>query len=136
MKRLRRRFGGLFGKYVAYFVGLAIFVLAVNGALEMWFTYHDTSDAVAKLEAEKAAAAAKRIDQVVSEIERQISWTTRASATLDQRRSDYTLLLQQVPAVEELMQLDGSGRELLKVSRFSTEAIRGTDYSRDLKFTQ
>jgi signal transduction histidine kinase len=136
MRAARRFWGGLLSKYAASFVGLAVFVLAVNLALEMWFTYHDTMEAVGKLESDKAEAAAQRIDRAITELERQIGWVTRASATLEQRRSDYALLLQQVPAVEELMQLDGAGRELLKVSRYSTEAIAGTDFSQDPKFTQ
>ncbi|RAI41565.1 sensor histidine kinase [Rhodoplanes roseus] len=128
--------GGLFGKYVGTFVGFAVFVLMVNGALEMGFTYRETTAAVVKGETEKAEAAAARIAQQITEIERQIAWTTRASAGVEQRRNDYMLLLQQVPAIDELMQIDGSGKELLRVSRFTVEAIGGTDYSQDPRFVQ
>jgi len=135
--RLFKRFrAGLFGKYVAYFVGFAVFVLAMNVALDLWFIYRETTDAVVKLEWEKAEASAQRIEQLFGEIERQIAWTTRASANLEQRRADYVLLLQQVPAIDEIMQIDGNGRELLRITRFSTEAIAGTDYSQDPRFTQ
>src|SRR3982074_2182845 len=89
----RRR--GVFGRYVVSFVGLVVLVLAVNGGLETWFMYRETTQLLAKAQTEKAEATARRIEQFVSEIERQISWATRASATtLDQRRSDYALLLQ------------------------------------------
>ena len=48
---------------------------------------------------EKAEATAKRIEQSMSDLERQISWVTRASSyTLEQRRADYAQLLNQVPA--------------------------------------
>jgi signal transduction histidine kinase len=134
--RTFKRWGGLFGKYVAYFVGFAVFVLAVNVALETWFTYRETTDAVVRLEQEKAEAAAQRIEQAFAEIERQIAWTTRASANLDQRRADYVLLLQEVPAIDEIMQIDGSGHELLRINRFATEAIGGADFSQDPRFTQ
>ncbi|MEZ5788293.1 MAG: ATP-binding protein [Xanthobacteraceae bacterium] len=136
MRFFTRFRAGLFGKYVAYFVGFAVFVLAVNVGLDLWFIYRETTDAVVKLEWEKAEASAQRIEQMFSEIERQIAWTTRASANLEQRRSDYVLLLQQVPAIDEIMQIDGNGRELLRITRFSTEAIAGTDYSQDPRFTQ
>ena len=100
----------LFGKYVTSFVEVVVLVLAVNGGLETWFTYRQTTELLAKAQSEKAEATARRIEQSVSEIERQISWATRASATtLDQRRSDYALLLQQVPAVDRVIQLDGGG---------------------------
>ena len=135
--RISKRFwGGLFGKYVAYFVGFAVFMLIVNIFLETWFTYRETTQAVVKLEWEKADAAAQRIDQMFAEIVRQIAWTTRASANLNQRRADYVLLLQQVPAIDEIMQIDGNGRELVRITRFATEAIAGTDYSNDPRFTQ
>jgi hypothetical protein len=62
---------GLFGKYVVAFVGLVVFVLAVNGALETWFTYNGTIELLAKAQSEKADAVARRIQQFIEEIERQ-----------------------------------------------------------------
>ena len=82
----RRWWKGLFGKYVISFVGLVVILLVVNGGLESWFMYRDTTDLLVKAQAEKANATAQRIEQFVSEVERQISWATRASsATSDQR---------------------------------------------------
>jgi hypothetical protein len=40
--KLDRR-GDLFAKYVISFVGLDVFVLAVNGALEIWISYRNPS---------------------------------------------------------------------------------------------
>ena len=128
---------GLFGKYVVAFVGLVVFVLAVNVALETWSMYRETTVTVASAESEKAEATAHRIDQFLAEIERQISWVTRASVvTLEQRRADYMQLLQQAPAIDELVQLDGDGREQLRVSRFDVAVRRGADYSRDPRFAE
>ena len=109
---------GLFAKYVLSLVGLVVFVLAVNGALETWISYRATKTTLTDAMGEKAEATARRIEQSISELERQISWVTRASAdTLDQHRADYAQLLNQVPAVGQLSLLDGNGREQLRLSR-------------------
>ncbi len=127
---------GLFGKYVMAFVGLVVLVLSVNGGLETWFTYVDTTDLLAQTQSEKAEATANRIQQFVNDMERQISWATRASATtLEQRRADYTQLLQQVPSIERLIYLDGNGREELRVTRAEVVLASGIDYSSNPRFT-
>src|SRR3954453_17749478 len=71
---------GLFAKYVISLVGLVVFVLAVNGAMETWIGYRPTRATSADGMREKAEATAKRIEQSMSEMERQISWVTSASA--------------------------------------------------------
>jgi len=76
-RSLRR---GLFAKYVAALVGLVVLVLAVNGAIEIWINYRATKTALIAAMGDKAEATAGRIEQSVSELERQISWVTRASA--------------------------------------------------------
>ncbi|MGJ4927531.1 adenylate/guanylate cyclase domain-containing protein [Bradyrhizobium sp. HKCCYLS2038] len=128
---------GLFAKYVVSLVGLVVFVLAVNGATETWISYQATKASLTAAMAEKADASARRIDQAVSDLQRQISWVTRASAkTLEDRRADYVQLLSQAPAVRQLYQLDGQGREQLRVSRTAISFSSGTDLSRDLRFTE
>ncbi|MGJ4971250.1 MULTISPECIES: adenylate/guanylate cyclase domain-containing protein [unclassified Bradyrhizobium] len=127
---------GLFAKYVVSLVGLVVFVLAVNGATETWISYQSTKASLTAAMAEKANASARRIDQALSDLQRQISWVTRASAnTLELRRADYVQLLSQAPAVRQLYQLDGQGREQLRVSRTSISFASGNDLSRDLRFT-
>jgi len=129
----RRR--GLFGKYVASFVGLVVFVLAINAAGEMWYSYQATKTALARALSDKAETAASRVEQFFAELERQVNWATRASAvTLDQHRNDYASLLQQLPAVDQLLYLDGDGREQLKVSRETTVYGGGADHGRDTLF--
>jgi hypothetical protein len=128
---------GLFGKYVIAFVGLIVLVLGTNGALETWFTYNDTIEVLVKVQSDKAEAAVRRIEQFVEEIERQISFATRASAsTIEQRLADYQLLLQEVPAIEQLSQLDGKGMEQLMVNRSEVVKKSGTDYSGSPSFTE
>ncbi len=129
--------GGLFVKYVVALVGLVVFVLAVNGATETWINYRATKTGLTDAMSDKAEATAKRIDQAISELERQISVATRASAdTVDKRRAAYLQLLNQVPTVSQLSWIDGQGRELLRVSRTQVEENSGADFSRDLGFTE
>ena len=91
---------GLFAKYVVSLVGLVVFVLAVNGAMETWISYRATKTQLTDGLEDKAQGAARRIEQSVSELERQISWVTTASRdTLEKRRADYAQLLQQVAVV-------------------------------------
>ncbi len=129
--------GGLFSKYVISFVGLVVFVLAMNGAVEVWIIYRETSSSLVRAQSEKADAIARRIEQFIQEAERQISWATRASVTtVEQRRADYAVLLQQVPAIDELTQLDGNGREQLKLTRRGATLGSNADFSREPKFTE
>ena len=79
---------GLFAKYVVALVGLVVFVLAVNGAMEIWITYRGIKSSLNDGMCEKAEATAKRIQQSLSDLERQISWVTRASSDTAQRRAD------------------------------------------------
>lgn len=141
--RIRFLREGLFAKYVVSLVGLVVFVLAVNGAMETWISYRATRATLTDGMAEKAEATARRIEQSVAELERQISWVTRASATkqydrdtLEQRRTDYAQLLNQVPAVSQLSFLNGGGREQLRLSRTAISANSNTDFSRDIRFTE
>lgn len=128
---------GLFVKYVMSLVGLVVFVLAVNGALEVWISYNQTKATLIQAMSEKADAAAHRISQAMVDLERQVSWVTRASVvTVEQRRADYAELLNQVPAVSRIFQLDGSGREQLRLSRRSVLVGSGADFSRDMRFTR
>src|SRR5512139_3472997 len=127
---------GLFAKYVVSLVGLVVFVLAVNGAMETWISYRATRTTLVDGMEEKAQATAKRIEQAVSELERQISWVTRASVvSIDQRRADYAQLLNSVSAVNQLSQLNGEGREVLRLSRVSIAVGSNADLSRDVRFT-
>src|SRR5258707_3211733 len=112
---------GLFAKYVVALVGLVVFVLAINGAMEVWITYRGIKSSLNDGMSEKAEATAKRIQQSLSDLERQISWVTRASATkiteaatLEQHREDYAQLLRQGPQGSQLSVLHGRGRGPLR----------------------
>ena len=108
----------------------------MNGGLETWFTYNDTIELLAKAQSDKADAVARRVEHFVEELERQISFATRASATtIDQRLTDYQLLLQQVPAIERLIQLDSNGMEQVMTTRRQVVKESGMDYSTNPRFT-
>ena len=133
----RRR---LFTKYAFALVGLVSLVLMANGLLNVWFSYNEAKDAAVRLQREKADAAAQHIEEFIAEIEKQIGWTTAtqwASSPIDQRRFDYGRLQRQVPAITELIQLDGQGHEQLKVSRLAMDVVgSGADYSADPRFKE
>src|SRR6478672_5751530 len=129
--------GGLFAKYVVSLVGLVVFVLAVNGAMETWISYRATRTTLTDAMSEKADATARPIEQSVSELERQINWVTRASSEkVEQRRADYAQLLNQVPAVTQIFWLNGNGREQLRLTRQTVSVSSGADFSRDIRFTE
>lgn len=128
---------GLFAKYVVSLVGLVVFVLVVNGSIETWISYRATRTALTDAMSEKADAIAKRIDQSISELERQVSWVTGASVvTMEQRRADYAELLNQVAPIVQLSELSGQGREILRLSRTAAAVNTGLDFSHDPRFTE
>ena len=118
--------GGLFRKYVVLLVGLVSLVLLINAGLHFWFSYNENKTAAFRIQQEKAGSAARRIEEFVDEIERQLGWTTApqwAAGPIEQRRFDYFRLLRQVPAITELIQLDDAGKEQLKVSRLTMDVV-------------
>ena len=128
---------GLFAKYVVALVGLVVFVLAVNGAIEIWISYRGIKTSLADGMSEKAEVTAKRIVQSMSDLERQINWVTRASSdTSEKRRADYAQLLNQVPQVNQLSLLNGQGREQLRLTRQTFTPGSNADFSRDVRFTE
>ncbi|QDW36173.1 HAMP domain-containing protein [Bradyrhizobium sp. KBS0727] len=128
---------GLFAKYVIALVGLVVFVLAVNGAMEIWISYRGIKTTLNDGMSEKAEATARHIEQSMADLERQISWATRAySNTIELRRADYAQLLRQVPQVSQLSLLDPRGHEQLRLSRRTVNVGSNLDFSRDVSFTE
>src|SRR5262245_6244230 len=135
------RSGRLFRKYVLFLVVLVSGALIASGALEIYFSYRESKDALIQLQREKALAAAGRIEQFVKEIEGQIGWTTHpqvvtGAAALEQRRVDYFRLQRQVQSITEVSLIDATGKEQLRISRLAMDlASSQDDYSRDPVFT-
>jgi two-component system, NtrC family, sensor kinase len=55
---------------------------------------------------------------------------------IDQRRFDNLRLLRQAQAITDVAQLDPTGKEQLRVSRFAGDLTEHPDYSHDPKFTE
>jgi signal transduction histidine kinase len=127
-------------KFAAAFIGLVTFVLIVNGVINLWLSYDEAKRAAVRVQQEKAQAAAERISLFITDIESQMGWTTRAEwehVPLEQRRYDFIRLLRQVPPITELIEVDGAGKEQLKLSRLEPDVVAsGADYSTDPRFTQ
>ncbi|SFK78298.1 sensor histidine kinase [Methylocapsa palsarum] len=135
MNLFRRR--SLFHKYVAAFVGLVAFVLAISSVVDAWITYQDAKTSLLRGQNEKAEAAAQRVEQFMAELERQISWATRASAaTLEQRRTDYALILEHTPAIGEISEISSRGKELINVSRQGVKVGGGDDWALTAAFRE
>jgi GAF domain-containing protein/HAMP domain-containing protein len=132
--------GRLFRKYVLLLVGLVGLALLVDTGLHIWFSYSEDEAAALGVQQEMARSAAHRIEDFIDEIERQLGWTTApqwAAASVEQRQFDYVRLLRQVPAITELIQLDGAGKEQLRVSRLAMDVVgSGKDYSQEPEFTE
>ena len=131
--------GRLFRKYALLFAVAVSAALLASGLVQIWFAYQEQTAFLIRLQHEQATAAAGKIGQFIGEIEDQIGWTTQLpwnAGTLEQRRFDAQRLLRQVPAITELTQLDGDGREQLRVSRLAMDVVgSGQDYSGDPRFT-
>src|ERR1044071_223139 len=116
----------LFLKYVGLFVAVVSLALLTNGLFEIWFYYRDHTASLIRFQHEQAEAAADKIGSFIKEIESQLGWTTQMANTAStpaQRQFDAMRLLRQVPAIEELAQLDASGHEQLLVSRTAVDTI-------------
>src|SRR5438477_6321783 len=135
-----RNRSGLFIKYVALFVAVVGVALLANGSFEVFFYYREHKASLIQIQHEQAVAAAAKISRFIKEIESQLGWTTQlpwSAGSIEQRRFDALRLLRQVPAITELAQVDSTGRERLRVSRFAMHVIdSGLDLSKDAKFTE
>jgi two-component system NtrC family sensor kinase len=136
------RRGSLFLKYAIPLVILSSGAVIASGLVEMYFSYQESKAALARIQREKAVAAAVRIEQFARDLEHQIAWIAQApwgprGVTLDQRRLDSLRLLRQVPAITEVSHIDLTGHEQLRVSRLAMDVVgSGIDYSQDPKFKE
>jgi signal transduction histidine kinase len=134
------RRSGLFRKYVGMLFGVVSLALVVNGASDIWFSYEEQKALLFRIQREQAQAAAEKIGQFLNDITAGLAWETQLSWTdnrLDDWQFDAVRLMRQVPALSEIVQLDGSGREQFRISRQAADVVRsGIDHSRDPAFVQ
>lgn len=116
----------LFQKYFAVLFVAVVVPLLVNGASEAWFGYRDERVMLSERLRAEAGTAAGKIQAFLDGITEQLQWTVQlpwADGTEERHRFDVLRLLRQVPAVAEVMLLDGSGVERLHVSRVEPDII-------------
>ena len=132
--------GRLFRKYAASFAAVVCLALVANGMLDIWFSYQEQRTLLVRIQRGQADAAAANIARFMKEIESQMSWATLLpwdSAAWNEWRFDAVRMLRQVPAITELMQPDGDGQELFRVSRHTKDVIAShADHSRDSLFAE
>ena len=103
--------------------------LLASGAISLYASYQENKEALARLQKEKAVAAAARIEQFIKGIEQQLTFAALpqlGSDGAEQRRIEFLKLLRQAPAVTDIVQLDARGQEVLAVSRLSMDTAGAT----------
>jgi signal transduction histidine kinase/CheY-like chemotaxis protein len=130
--------GGLFRKYVVMFAAIVSLALAINGVSDIWFSYHEQQDLLFRIQRVQAKSAADKIEQFLSDITAGLRWETQlSSGQIGEVQFAAFLLLHQVPALTEIVQLDGKGRELFRTSREAPDVIEShIDYSKETAFIQ
>ena len=132
----------IFRKYAVVLISLVSGVLVTSTIFDAYVGYQHNKSVIVNIQMEKAQAAALKIEQFVKGIESQLWWIAHtpwenSASSLKQRRLDFIKLLRHVPAVTELSQLDGIGREQLRVSRVAMDVYGSqADFSRDPRFLQ
>jgi signal transduction histidine kinase/CheY-like chemotaxis protein len=131
---------GLFLKYVVMFVAIVILALAINGASDIWFSYHEQQALLVRIQREQVKSAVDKISQFLNEITAGLSWETQLSwsdTTLNDWQFDAVRVMRQVPALTEIVQLDATGHEQFRMSREAPDVIEShVDHSLDAAFTQ
>jgi signal transduction histidine kinase len=131
---------GLAPKLTLAFIGLVALVLLVSAALSCWLGYRQAERQAVMIQQEKARDTVGQIEEFVSDIERQLGWTTPPgwdALPLEQRRYDFVRMLREVPAISEIAEIDGAGREQLKLSRTMPDAVAsGADFAAAPRFVE
>jgi signal transduction histidine kinase len=96
--------------------------LLTSGVVELVFRYRESVEAIGALQQEMAQGAAFKIQQFVQDIEHTLRASTQTqeivtSGLTEPYKFELLKLLKVTPAITELVALDASGREQLKVSR-------------------
>src|SRR5688572_7306893 len=142
MLEATKRRGQLVKKYAVVFVVLVGGALLTSGLVELYFSYRESSAALAQIQQEKANGASSRIELFLADVERQISAVAQTpilpgAAVMEERRNEYVRLLRRAPAITEAGFLDPTGKEQLRVSRLAMNVVgSGVDYSSDARFLE
>ena len=122
------------------FVAVVSLALAINGVCDIWFSYQEQKALLFRIQREQARSAADKISQFLSEITAGLAWETQLSlsdGTLAEWQFDAVRLLRQVPALNEIVQIDATGHEQFRMSREEPDVIASrADHSREPAFIQ
>ena len=114
--------------------------LLASGGIGLYFSYQETQAALASLQAEKAVAAAARIEQYMGQITQQLGFAAlpQLDATdTELRRVEFLKLLRQAPEITDIAWLDADGRERNAVSRLGMDVTgSGRDRSAEAAFVK
>ncbi|HLH92032.1 MAG TPA: ATP-binding protein [Xanthobacteraceae bacterium] len=132
--------GPFFRKYVALFLAAICIILLTSAALDIWFSSRELKGALVRLQREQAVTASGTIEHFIDGIESELRWTVQlpwSAETFEQRRFDGLRLVQQAPAIGELIEIDPAGHERLRLSRTAVSIVdSGADLSRDEAYVQ
>jgi adenylate cyclase len=125
----------LFQKYfLALFVAVVVPLLA-SGAIEAWFGYRDGQTNISERLRTESRAAAGKIQAFLDNIRDQLEWTVQLPWTegSDERhRYDVLRLLRRVPAIVDVVLVDGKDVERLHASRTDPDIVNsGIDHADD-----
>jgi adenylate cyclase len=116
----------LFQKYFLALFAAVVVPLLANGVSEAWLGYHDQQTSLGQRLHAEAVSAAGKIQSFLDNITDQLQWTVQLPWTSgggDQQRLDVLRLMRQVPAIVEIMLIDGDDIERLHVSRIDPDVI-------------
>ncbi len=122
------------------FLAVVSLALAINGASDIWFSYQAQKALLFRIQRAQAKSAAEKISQFLNEITAGLAWETQLSwsdNSLDEWQFDAVRLLRQVPALNEIVQLDATGHEQFRISREAPDVIGShADHSKEAPFVQ
>ena len=132
--------GRLFRKYLLLVLSLVSLALLVSGGISVYFTYRETTAALASLQQEKAVGAAARIEQYLRQVTQQLQYAAlpqMGAADVELRRMEFLKLIRQAPEVTDIALIDADGREQIAESRLGMSVMAsGKDRSTEPSFTE
>jgi two-component system, NtrC family, sensor kinase len=130
----------LIWKYTVVVVALVAAAVLSVGLTELYFSYQDSKRALARVERDKASAAAASITQQMQDLVRQLVTVAQPTVAnggpgLIERNQDFHRLLGREKLISQLRYLDATGRERVRTSPLEIDRLdSGIDRSRSPVF--
>ncbi len=136
----RTRQGRLLRKYAIVFGALVGGTLVAGSLVQAYFSYEESKRTLLQIEQVEASRAALRIAQFVEGVKAELVAIRPARGLdlpLDERRTDFRLLLARAPGVLDVSFIDKSGKEQLRRSRLAlNQPDHALDRSTDAEYIQ